>query len=130
MATLVIHDETATGRHIDRMDLPDVPDTVTVRDIVRWRVREEVAFYNARPREVFHGLVQPSETETTVHGYRMRSPRRLDWRQQADAAEAAYGRNGFFVMVGDSEVASLDDVVDLGSDPHVRFVKLAPFVGG
>jgi hypothetical protein len=43
VATLTIEDRTATGRPTGTIDLPDVPDRITLRDLIRLRVREEVA---------------------------------------------------------------------------------------
>jgi hypothetical protein len=130
MATLVIHDETTTGRPVSTMTLPDLPSTITVRELVRLRVREEVARHNAAPAEVFSGLVKPTDAEVAVNGYRLKTARRLDWEKQAEVAEEAFSRNGYFILVGDRQVEDLDEVVDLDADPHVAFVKLTPLVGG
>ena len=130
MGTLVIHDETASGRPMGSLTLPDLPGQVTVRELVRSRVREEVARHNASPAVLFQGLVQPRDAEVAANGYRLRTPRRLDWEQQADIAEAAFARNGFFILVGDRQVEDLEEVLDLATDPHVAFVKLTPLVGG
>lgn len=139
MATLTYRDETATGREVDRWTLPDVPDRITIREIVRLRVREEVARHNASPARHFRGLVQPSETEVELNGYRLKKVRTLDWEKQADIAEDAFARNGFFILVGDRQVEDLDEVVDLAAHGRdvdgdggvdVAFVKLVPLVGG
>ena len=130
MASLTYHDETATGRELDRWTLPDLPDQVTVRELVRLRVREEVARHNASPDRHFRGLVQPTDAEATLNGYRLREARRLDWETQADVAEQAFTRNGFFILVDDRQVEDLDEVVDLTGDIDVAFVKLVPLVGG
>jgi hypothetical protein len=130
VATLVIHDETAAGRPVSTMTLPDLPSTVTVRELVRLRVREEVARHNAAPARLFSGLVKPVDAEVAANGYQLKTARRLDWERQADVAEEAFSRNGYFILVGDRQVEDLDEVVDLDADPHVAFVKLTPLVGG
>ncbi|NHO85139.1 hypothetical protein HA073_29415 [Micromonospora sp. CMU55-4] len=56
--------------------------------------------------------------------------RRLDWERQADAACAAFARNGFVLLVGDRQVEDLDEEIDLLADPEVAFVRLVPLVGG
>jgi hypothetical protein len=93
-------------------------------------VREEVARFNAAAGDVFRGLVQPTDTEATMNGYRLRERRRLDWERQADLACTAFERNGFVLFVGERQVESLDDVIDLTVDPEVSFVRLVPLVGG
>ncbi|MGI5237847.1 hypothetical protein [Dactylosporangium sp. CA-139066] len=124
-----IHDETATGRLVGTMEL-DVPGVVTLRELIRLRVREEVARYNARPVERFHGLVRPTAAEADLNGYLMPTPTRIDWERQADAAVAAFERNGFFVLVGDRQVEELDAELTLDEASRVAFVRLVPLVGG
>jgi hypothetical protein len=130
MATVTFRDESATGKALHSFDVPDVPDTITVRDLVRLRVREEVARFNAAPTQRFQGLVRPSDAEVDLNGYRLKAPRRLDWEKQADIACQAFERNGFFVLVADQQVEDLDAVVDLTAASDVAFVKLVPLVGG
>jgi hypothetical protein len=131
VATLTVYDESPTGRPVSDVTIPGLPERISVREIVRLRVREEVARHNANPVQLFRGLVQPTDTETTANGFRLRQVRRLDWEAQADAAVAAFERNGYFILVGDHQVDHLDEVVDLtGPDLHVTFVKLTQLVGG
>jgi hypothetical protein len=108
----------------------DIPGTVTLRELIGLRVREEVARYNAQPTERFRGLVRPTEAEEDLNGYRMRTPTRIDWERQADAAVTAFGRNGFFVLVTDRQVEDLDEELTLDEASDVAFVRLVPLVGG
>jgi hypothetical protein len=86
---LTIRDETATGRSTGTMEL-DVPAVITLRELIRLRVREEVARYNAQPTERFRGLVRPLDAEEDLNGYRLSRPHRIDWERQADAAVEAF----------------------------------------
>jgi hypothetical protein len=126
---MTIRDETAAGRTTGSMVL-DLPDRVTLRELIRLRVREEVARHNARPTDRFNGLVRPTAAEEDLNGYRLRTPSRIDWERQADAAVTAFGRNGFFVLVGDRQVEDLDTELGLDEASEVAFVKLVPLVGG
>jgi hypothetical protein len=130
VATVTFRDETATGRRLQEFSIPDLPETMTVRELVRLRVREEVARYNARPSHHFNGLVRPDDAEVELNGYQLRAPRRLDWERQADIAEHAFSRNGYVVLVGDRQIDDLDEEVDLAADPEIVFVKLVALVGG
>jgi hypothetical protein len=130
MPTLTIEDRTATGRPTGTIDLPDVPDRVTLRDLIRLRVREEVARYNMRPAAQFAGLVQPDGAVMGRNGYRMPVPRRLDWERQAGVAIDAFLRNGFFVLVNGRQVTELDEEIELSESLDVGFVRLTPLVGG
>ena len=100
MPALTIEDRTATGRPTGTgITLPDLPDRITLRELIRTRVREEVARYNLQPLAMFRGLVQPDESDATSDGYRMHRARPLDWQRQADVAIRSFERNGFFVLV-------------------------------
>jgi len=125
-------DQTVPGRAEAVFTLPGLPAQITARELVRLRVREEVARYNLAPGPHFRGLVQPSGAgaETGPGGYRMPAPRRLDWELQADVAEQAFTRNGFFMLAGDRQVEDLDEIVSLTEDAEVVFIKLVPLAGG
>lgn len=130
MATVTFRDETMTGKPVEEYTLSGLPVRITARDLVRTRVREEVARYNAAPRPRFNGLVEPVEEEVERNGYRSVRRRPLDWERQADAAERAFERNGFLLLVGDRQTEDLDEEIDLTGDPVVSFIKLVPLVGG
>jgi hypothetical protein len=130
MASVTFRDETATGKPVAEFEVAGLPERMTVRELIRLRVREEVARYNARPSDRFHGLVRPDDAETELNGYRLREPRRIDWEHQAEIAERAFLSNGFFLLAGDRQVEDLDDVVDLTVDPGLVFIKLVALVGG
>ncbi|MBB2911266.1 hypothetical protein FHS43_002531 [Streptosporangium becharense] len=131
MATVTFRDETATGRPIEEFTLPDLPESISARELVRLRVREEVARHNADPSSRFTGLVRPSDAEAELNGYRMGGARRrIDWEKQADVAERAFQRNGFVLLIGERQIEDLSEVIDLTGDPVVSFIKLVPLVGG
>ncbi|PZG20696.1 hypothetical protein [Nonomuraea aridisoli] len=130
MTTVTFRDESATGKPLDEFTLPGLPERISARELVRLRVREEVARYNAAPAARFRGLVRPVDAEVELNGYRMKAARRIDWERQADLAEAAFRRNGFLLLVGDRQIDDLSETIDLTVDPVVSFVKLVPLVGG
>ncbi|MFE0383157.1 hypothetical protein ACFW1F_03580 [Streptomyces bungoensis] len=130
MATVTFRDETATGRPLAEWEVAGQPDRMTVRELIRLRVREEVARHNARPTIRFNGLVRPDDAETELNGYRLREPRRIDWEHQAEIAERAFLANGFFVLAGDRQVEDLEEPVDLTANPDLVFIKLVALVGG
>jgi hypothetical protein len=130
MQTLTIEDRTATGKPVGSITLPQLPDRITLRELIRLRVREEVARYNLRPVSVFKGLVQPDGANQTAEGYLMPRPRPIDWHRQADVALTQFERNGFFVLVNGKQVVDLDAQLDLTDTLDVGFVKLTPLIGG
>ena len=107
-----------------------MPDRITLEDLIRVRVREEVARYNLKPGLEFAGLVQPEGATQTRTGYQMPAPRRISWEVQADIAIQSFLRNGFFVLVNGKQVTELDDTIELVGSIDVGFIKLTPLVGG
>lgn len=103
---------------------------LTVRALIRARIEQEVTAYNERQGEYFQGLVQPGAAELTLNGYRLLRPRRIDPAEQVARAIEAFNRNGFLILIDDRQVEQLDDVVILGEQTVVTFVKLVPLVGG
>jgi hypothetical protein len=127
--TVTIRDDARPGRSEHELILENIPSTITLRDLIRTRVREEVAKANATRGE-FRTLVEPVDAEVTLNGFRLPAGRTIDWRIQAAKAEEAFLRNGFFVLVDGRQVEDLDEELDLTADSEVRFVKLTPLVGG
>jgi hypothetical protein len=129
-ATLTIHDETSSGQKTHSFTLECLTERMTVREMIRARIYQEVQDYNTREPEYFRGLVEPTQAERTLNGYRLRERRKLDWQEQFRRAVEAFQRNGFFVLVGDRQAAQLDDAFEVKVDTEVTFVKLVPLVGG
>lgn len=130
--TVAIRDQAgARGDAGDSLQL-EVPAALTLRDLIRTRAREEVAKANAAAAagRSFRTLVQPVDAEVTLNGYRLKTGRTIDWQRQADKAEEAFLRNGFFVLVDGRQVEDLDEELALTADSDIRFVRLTPLVGG
>lgn len=132
MATVTFVDESTAGARTPAWALKIFEERLTLRELIRRRIHQEVAEHNAattaQPRRL---LVQPTSTERALNGDPdERSRRRVDAARQVALAEKAFGRNGFVVLVGDRQVEDLDDEVDLRRDTEVTFLKLVPLVGG
>jgi hypothetical protein len=128
--SITVRDEARPGRVVSEFTLPELPERVSLRELIRTRVREEVAAANLNQSEVHHLLVQPTDAEVTLNGYRLTKLRPIDWERQALVAEEAFTRNHFFVIVDGRQVESLDEELELTADSEVRFLKLTPLVGG
>ncbi|WP_329175382.1 hypothetical protein [Streptomyces sp. NBC_01477] len=130
MGMVTFVDETTSGETRDSWGLELAEERLSARELIRRRVFQEAAEFNARQPEAFHGLVRPTDAETTLNGYRLRTPRRLDPERQCALALDAFGRNGFLLLVADRQVEQLDDEVELPPGTEVVFLKLVPLVGG
>jgi len=132
MNAISIWDEMTTmlGQQQFAFTLAVAEERLTLRELIRARVTQEVAAYSAQQSEYFHGLVQPSEAERTLNGYKLRQPRQLDPERQVATALAAFETNGFVILVDDRQMDSLDEPIELRPDLSVTFLKLVPLVGG
>jgi hypothetical protein len=99
---VVVTETTASGKETARMLVEDVPSPITLRDLIRHRVREEVVRLGAK----------------------------LDWQTQAEVALDSFQRNGFFVFVNDRQVTELDEELTLAEAGEVSFVRLVALAGG
>lgn len=128
--TVTIVDEWTPGGATTEWALDLLTERVTARELIRSRVYQEVTEYNARTPGHFRGLVQPTEAERVLNGYRIREGRTIDWEAQYEKAIDAFGRNGFLLLVGDRQLTPLDEEVDLKPGTQITFLRLIPLVGG
>jgi hypothetical protein len=131
--TIILYDETLPGERTSALRLDLLTSQITLRELIRRRIYEEVQQYHAAPNDApFRGLVTPTDTERLLNGPKdePRPKRRVDWEAQYEKALLAFQRNGFFVLVGDRQVEDLDEELELKVNTDVRFVKLVPLVGG
>jgi len=129
-STLTIYDETVGGDRTPACTLDFLNERITARELIRERVYQEVREYNARMPDYFRGLVEPTEAERVLNGYRLRQRRKIDWEAQFERALKAFERNGFFLLVDDRQVENPNEVIAISPGTQVSFVKLLPLVGG
>jgi hypothetical protein len=128
--TLAIRDENPAGKVLHEVIIGFNSEIVTVKDIIEARVRQEVADYNSKLPDYYNGLVEPSDAEKTINGYKLRSKKPIDAEKQVYVALDAFQKNAFFLLANDQQCSSLDQVVHLHSDTKIGFLKLTPLVGG
>lgn len=131
--TVKIRDETTLniGGDDDSGFLLEVPEErITVRDLIRARVYREVHDYNLDQPEYFQGLIQPSDAERSLNGFKMRRRRRIDPDKQFELAKRAFYANGFILLVDDRQADELDEEIEVRPDTTITFLKLVPLVGG
>jgi hypothetical protein len=128
---MIIYDETlgTTKRHV--FDLESIDENMTVREIIRARIWQEVHEHNAMKRgEAFQGLVCPSDRCLPTSGDKAGAFVPIDWEKQYAAALRGFESNGFFVIVGDRQAEVLDETFRVRAETEVLFVKMVPLVGG
>jgi len=125
---LSILDETTAGERRAAGPFRFEAASLPLREIIRLRVEQEVERFNESDAEVFHGLVEPEETERILNPVRTR--RLLDYEKQYAKALAAFRSNGFLVLVNDRQITDLDETIHLTPQTRVAFLKLVPLIGG
>lgn len=110
MAEIMMRDQSRAGHVLGGARVADLPDEVSIRDVVRTRIHGEVAAYNAGPGPVFCGLVQPADAVRHSDGFRMRQPRPLDAELLIAAAEEAIGLGMLWLRLDDRPV-DLDELI-------------------
>ena len=128
--TLIVRDESTSGDTLHEFALEVLTERITVRELIRSRVYQEVHDYNRQQPPVFRGLVQPTDAEATLNGYTVRKARTIDWKKQFDKAVDAFESNGILILVGNRQVESLDEEIIVRPDKPVTFLRLTPLVGG
>jgi hypothetical protein len=132
--TLTVLDETASGRVYQEVPLEFPSEKITVRELIRQRVYQEVRDFNLRQEQVFRGLVQPTDAERVLNGavdeYHLKQHRQIEWKPQFEKALEAFNRASFLVLIDDKQATSLDQEFVIGPKTQVSFVKLTIIVGG
>jgi len=128
--TITIKDEDFAGKLIRELNLDFSSETVTVKEIITKRVKQEVEAYNQKLPEYFNGLIEPSEAERTINGFKLKPRKLIDIEKQVYIALDAFQKNGYFLLVDNVQAESLDQPVVLSQDTVISFVKLTPLVGG
>jgi hypothetical protein len=133
--TLTVRDETAAGRVYNELPLEFPSERITVRELIRERVYQEVQDFNRNHEQnVFRGLVQPSDTKRVLNGsaaeFRLPKHRSIDWKEQFEKATEAFVQNGFLVLIDNQQVGSLDEEFVIRHGTKVSFIKLTLLIGG
>jgi len=125
-----VRDETTSGETTNELFLRLESERLSVRELICSRVYQEVREYNAKASGLFKGLVQPSDAERELNGFRLKPRKQIDWKRQAEEACEAFERGSVLVLVDDRQVESLEDELELRPGSSVAFLRLVPLVGG
>ncbi|GLH82326.1 hypothetical protein SSBR45G_72350 [Bradyrhizobium sp. SSBR45G] len=127
---LKIIDE-APGRHAPiARQLQLASERMTLREVLKRRIEEEVAAINAADPTIRPLVVAPSEEETRLNGERVTRPLPVDAARQLAAATEAFERTRILVVVDGRQMLDLDEPITITPGTEVRFIKLVPLVGG
>ena len=122
--------DASTGSKEYQFTLNVLNEQLTVQELICTRVSQEVLNYNLKQPTHYRGLVQPSDAEQTLNGFRLRSRRQLDQDEECNKALKAFQENQFLLLLDNRQLTELDEEITIKPGSLVTFLKLIPLVGG
>lgn len=127
MNTLIVKDETATGSILHKIALEFESEYISVKELIEARIRAEIIKYEEDIESYKKGLVLPTDLEKRLNKSKTD---KIDVEKQLYVALDAFQKNGFFILVDDEQVETLEEKFLVAESTQVSFVKLTPLVGG
>lgn len=128
---LRVRDETMMGKLIYEFDLPLPKKQLSVRDIISERVKQEIEQYQHQRKNNGYSLVEVSSVEKILNKYGIKETVKTDIEKQLDIAFRAFDNNGYFIIINDVQVETLEQIINLDDENlSVSFIKLVALVGG
>src|SRR5438105_743533 len=121
--TLTVRDESPGGT-LHEFALELLTERLTVRELVRSRVYQDVQDFNLRRPEIFRGLIEPDEAERALNGCKPRPNQTIDWRRQFAQALRAFEDSRILVLLDDRQLGSLDEEIVITPASKVTFLRL------
>jgi len=129
-STLTIRDTTLAGETLQELSLDVLSERISVRELIRSRVYQEVQDHNRRQPPRFAGLIEPEKDERTLNGEKQLQPRQIDWHRQYERAVQAFRQNQILILLGDRQLTDLDEEIVLGPATEISFLRLTLLTGG
>ena len=142
MPLIYISDERLGRDKTPALTLECLTETMTVRELIRARIYQEVQDYNLQleklnPKNPPKLLVTPTDEEKLLNSkpskigpFKRSKKKKVNWEKQFELACEGFQKNGFFVLIGDRQAETLDESFEVKVDTEISFVKLVPLVGG
>ncbi|RMG24442.1 MAG: hypothetical protein D6730_12620 [Bacteroidetes bacterium] len=122
--SLVIQDETSTGSILNRLKIKLRKERLTVRELIRERVFQEVAQYNVQRPLCYHGLIAPAGAEPVLNGYRLLHRHKIDPEQHFYRTMDAFYNKNFCILVDELRLDDPEHPIVVRPHTRVSFLKL------
>lgn len=129
MSTLLLICDEALGGVTNQWQLEVASEQLTVRELIRCRIYQEVQDVNLARRNKHLWLMQHAGVITDSLDARSASTT-IDWRLHFERTAEAYEAGKFLILIGNRQTESLDEEIELTQGTLVTFLKLIPLVGG
>jgi hypothetical protein len=127
---LDIYDQSTDGPPSRSITLEFLTDQITVEELIRSRVYQEVKDFNTRKPEQYNGLIRPAFIEAALQSGNPIQHEHVDFEAQFDKAIEAFGAKKILILVDDQQVESLADEIVVMPETSIVFLRLVPLVGG
>ncbi|WP_343671502.1 hypothetical protein [Chitinophaga sp.] len=128
---IVIRDETLTGKVAQEFYLELEASSLTIAELIRSRVFEEVNEFNNNLPKPFKGLIEPRAEELILNPATTTGrDRKADPEEHVKTALKAFDNNGFLVLVNNKQYTDPEAIVSLEAGAMITFIKLVPLIGG
>jgi hypothetical protein len=128
--TLTIRDTSMSGETLHEWSLDVLTERITVSELIRSRIYQEVQDYNRRQPARFAGLIEPDEDERLLNGEKPAKPRQIDWNRQFDRVLQAFRKNQILILLGERQLTDLEEEIVIGPGTEVSFLRLTLLTGG
>lgn len=125
-----IIDERLNGTITNQFEIEIENELISTQELIEKRVIHEVEMYNKKMPEYYSGLVEPTDAEKTLNGFKLKKRQVIDPEKQVYVALDAFQKNGFFIIVDNIQVEELNQKIKLNQYSKISFIKLTPLIGG
>jgi hypothetical protein len=85
MIAIQIADETTGRKGTHTWTLEFLDETISAQELIRRRVYQEVQDFNIKQPERYRGLVEPTDAERDLNGFKVKPGRKIDWESQVSS---------------------------------------------
>lgn len=125
-STVLITDASRTGDIQQQNVFVFYKERLTVAELIKGRVSQEVEAFNQLKPNHFNGLVQPFLSKRNRNTNTL--PNRLDFERQYTIALQAFQNNGLAILVNEEPITKLDEEIHLNYDTEISFMKYVQLV--
>lgn len=127
---IIVKDNSASGEIQNTFSLETNKDTISVCELIKLRIFDEVERFNKLQPEYFRSLIKPTDAEISLNRFKLTKRKMVDPEKQYYHALEAFQKNGYFIIVNGKQAESLDEKLTVNNEMEVKFIKLIPLVGG
>jgi hypothetical protein len=127
---IIILDEQLNGSITNQFEIEIENETISIQELIEKRVTQEVENYNNKLPEYYKGLVEPTDAEKTLNGFKLTKRQLIDTEKQVYVALEAFQKNSFFILVDNRQIEELNQEIKINKHSKISFVKLTPLIGG